>query len=238
MTRVFTADGPGVVTETDTRHGTTWFYIEGAAMSGWYPAREVTADIGDPGRNVTSPEDFPDPEDGTRLPYDPRPRDVFHNQLTIQPTSDLPPNLTPTDSINGLRYTEPNAVFGSTHPFGKEANARHFSNAEHGEYVDLGHDFDLDDDAPFNKEQIDATKDSPYPHVPKEWKDKPPGLDDYGPDYNKKNPQVVNPPDGDGPFKTAAEDDWMSDLPETAGCPRWTSADHSPAGPLSVGRAG
>jgi hypothetical protein len=211
MDRVFTADGPGVVIEVDTRQGTTWFHVEGAAMSGWYPAREVTADIGDPGRTVTDPSDFPDPEDGARLPYDPRARDVFHNQLTIQPIADLPENLTPTNSIKGLRYHEPNSVFGASdetaHPFGKQRHARHFADKTAPQDHDLG----VDD--PKDSDLIDgATEDDPYPHVPKEWKDAPPGVDDYGKDYDKKNPEVVNPPDDDGPFKTSYFTSAVDDL--------------------------
>src|SRR3954464_1964591 len=167
MNRVFTADGPGVITATDSRQGVTWLCIEGAAFSGWYPGHEVTADIGD--GSVTTPDDFPPPDKGAKLPYDPRPRDKFKDELTIQPIHDLPENLDPTNSIDSIRNYEPNAVFGSTHPFAKERFARHSVNDE----AEL--DFD---------------------HVPGDWKDDNPGLSDYGPEYDEKNPQVVNPADG------------------------------------------
>ena len=204
MDRVFTADGPGVVTSTDSRQGVTWLCIEGAAFSGWYPGHEVTADIGDPGRYVTTPEDFPAPNKGTKLPYNPKPRDRFKDELNIQPTHDLNPNLEPTNSIDSIRNYEPNAVFGSRHPFAKQRHARHFAT-----------DTSDDDETGFDDE-----KDLDFDHVPGNEKDWNPGITDYGPDYDAKNPMVVNPADGwvrdnggkfhhpvkgggDGPFKTS-----------------------------------
>jgi hypothetical protein len=173
MDRVFTADGPGVVTAIDTRQGTTWLCIEGAAFSGWYPGHEVTADIGDEDRYVTTPDDFPAPDKGAKLPYNPKPRDRFKDELNIQPTHDLNPNLTPTNSIDSIRNYEPNAVFGS-HPFAKQRHARHFAYTE-----TTNEDLELD-----------------FDHVPGNWSEDNPGLDDYGPDYDAKNPIVVNPQDG------------------------------------------
>jgi len=172
MDRVFTADGPGVVTEIDSRQGVTWLCIEGAAFSGWYPGHEVTADIGDPGRVVTSPDEFPDK--GAKLPYNPKPRDRFKNELNIQPIHDLPENLDPTNSVPSIRNHEPNSVFGARHPFAKQRNARHFAETD-----------TTDDD-----------KELDFDHVPGNWSEDNPGLTDYGPDYDAKNPIVVNPQDG------------------------------------------
>src|SRR3954464_13160476 len=141
MNRVFTADGPGVITATDRRQGVTWLCIEGAAFSGWYPGHEVTADIGDEGRYVTTPDEFPPPNKGARLPYNPKPRDRFKDELNIQPTHDLNPNLDPTDSIDSIRNYEPNAVFGSAHPFSKQRHARHFAETVDNDFDD-GKDLD------------------------------------------------------------------------------------------------
>ena len=108
--RVHTPDGLGTVQEVERRQGRTWINVAGRGFSGWYLSHEVTADIGD--HNVVNLDDLPDRDEGTILPWDPEARDTFHNQLTIQPTAELPENLSDTPSIKGLRNYDPVKVFG------------------------------------------------------------------------------------------------------------------------------
>lgn len=211
MDRVFTPDGRGVVNEVERRQGRTWLHVSGRGFEGWYLSHEVTAEIGD--HNVVNLSELPDRDDGAILPWDPEPRDLFRNQLTIQPTSDLPPNLDDTPSIKGLKNYRPEDIFPGGHMasvdedasyslFGRTAHARHLS-AGSTDVTDL----------PDESDQIPGNDKDSYQQVPSSWKGDPPGLSDYGDDYDEKNPanyggdsnEVYDSDDhDDGPFSKSS----------------------------------
>jgi hypothetical protein len=116
---VHTIDGPGVLVDVDSFHGSTQYRVAGNGFEGWYSSREILSEIDDTTTDINFSEDTdpdgsttqyldendPNQEDGVELPWDPEPTDEFDGELNIQPEShDV--SLDPTNSTEGTDFSD------------------------------------------------------------------------------------------------------------------------------------
>ncbi|AEQ20989.1 LysM-like protein [Rhodococcus phage E3] len=95
--RVFTANGPGRVVQSETVRGRESLLVEGDGFSRWFFANELSWD--------ETPAEHVNEKNTTTLPYDPKPQTVPHTDIsTILPgveTIDRSERLSPSDSLSG-----------------------------------------------------------------------------------------------------------------------------------------
>jgi len=130
---IHTIDGPGVLLDVDSFHGSTQYRVAGNGFEGWYASHEILSEVDDTTTETnfeddTDPdgtntqyldEDDPHKEDGTELPWTPESNHEFDGEVNIQPDEGDYVDITPGNSTDGADFSD-DPEFVAT-PFPREA---------------------------------------------------------------------------------------------------------------------